>query len=70
MKKLNEKGNFVRTYKDRKLVYENYHRTAETAYEEYLDIIARVKKYGFDGNEFDVARFNDGYIMTIETFKK
>ena len=58
----------VRTYnKDYKCVYENFHATAETAYEEYLKNIRLIKKSIRKGEQFTVARVNDGRIMTLET---
>ena len=60
----------VRTYnKDYKCVYENFHRTAESAYEEYVENIRLIKKGIRKGEEFTVARVNDGRIMTLETIK-
>lgn len=60
----------VRTYnKDYKCVYENFHRTEETAYEEYIDNIRNIKKFIQKGEEFTVMRFNNGNIMTLEVIK-
>ena len=60
----------VRTYnKDMKCVYENAHHTAESAYSEYCDNIRNIKKFIRKGEEFTVARFNDGDLMTMETIK-
>ena len=60
----------VRTYnKDSRCVYENYHQTAETAYEEYMENIRLIKKFIRKGEQFTVARINDGQIMTLETIK-
>ena len=60
----------IRTYnKDHKCVYENYHQTAESAYEEYTNNIRNIKQFIKYGEEFTVARFNEGYLMTEETIK-
>ena len=60
----------VKTFnKESKCVYENHHKTAETAYEEYIDNIRNIKKFIRKGEEFTVARFNDGMLMTMETIK-
>lgn len=60
----------VRTYnKDYKCVYENHHRTAESAYEEYIENIRLIKKCIRKGEQFTVARVNNGEIMTLETIK-
>ena len=58
----------VKTFnKEGKLVYENFHKTVETAYEEYVKNIAIAKKYCRKGEEITIARFNDGQVMTFET---
>ena len=60
----------VRTYnRDYKVVYENHHRTAEAAYEEYVENIRIIKKHIQKGEKFTVARVNDGMIMTLETIE-
>ena len=60
----------VRTYnKDYTCVYENFHATAEKAYEEYIENIRLIKKHIGRGEQFTVARVNDGQIMTLETIK-
>ena len=52
-----------------KVVYENLHKTAETAYEEYEKNIVLVKKFIKKGEELTVVRMNDGQVMTMETIK-
>ena len=60
----------VRTYnKNMKCVYENAHRTVESAYNEYCDNIRNIKKFIRQGEEFTVVRYNDGDLMTMETIK-
>ena len=60
----------VRTYnKDHRCVYENFHATAERAYEEYVENIRLIKKSIRKGEQFTVVRVNDGQIMTLETIK-
>lgn len=60
----------VRTYNsDYRCVYENHHTTAEKAYEEYVENIRIIKKNIRRGEQFTVARVNDGRIMTLETIK-
>ena len=60
----------VRTYnQDYKCVYENFHQTAESAYQEYVENIRLIKKNIRKGEHVTVARINDGRIMTLETIK-
>lgn len=60
----------VRTYnKNKACVYANSHNTAESAYEEYIENIKLIKSFIRKGDEFTVARLNDGAIMTLEVIK-
>ena len=64
-------NHMVRTYnKDFKCVYQSFHQTAETAYAEYVRNIECIKKMLPHGEEYTVARYNDGTLMTFETIKK
>lgn len=60
----------VRTFnKAGKCLYEKEFRTAEAAYEEYVNDIRILKSRLEKGEEITIARFNEGYVMTIETIK-
>lgn len=52
-----------------KVVYEGLHKTAESAYEEYVKNIALVKKFIKKGEETTVVRMNEGQVMTMEIIK-
>lgn len=67
---MNEMNHSVRTYNaEKKCVYENFHRTAESAYAEYVDNIRTIKRFVRKGEQFTVVRTVDGQIMTIETIE-
>lgn len=60
----------VRTFNNAgKCLYEAHFSTAEKAYEEYQENIRILKKCLPRGEEITIARFNDGYVMTLETIK-
>ena len=50
-----------------KCLYESRHQTAESAYEEYKDIIGNLRRNLPIGEKVTVARYNDGDLMTCET---
>lgn len=57
----------VRTFNSKgDCLYTNHHRTAEAAYEEYVDNIRIIKKHIRKGEKIIVARYNDGDLMTFE----
>ena len=53
----------------KKVVYESLHRSAESAYEEYLENIRIVKRHIRKGEELAVARLWEGKIMAFEVIK-
>lgn len=53
--------------KNNKCLYKEGFPTAEMAYKEYVDNIRVLKAHLEKGQEVTVARFNDGYVMTMET---
>lgn len=58
----------VKTFnKSGKCLYEANFKTAEAAYEEYVNDLRLLKKFAKKGEETTIVRLNDGYVMAIET---
>lgn len=58
----------VRTFNENwKVLYEEAFHTAERAYEEYVHNIAILRNRLPKGETISIARYNDGYLMTMET---
>lgn len=58
----------VKTFnKAGKCLYESHHKSAGKAYEEYMYIIRILRRHVGENGEITVARFNDGYVMAVET---
>lgn len=55
--------------KSGQVIYEGLHQTADSAYEEYEKNIGIVRKFVKKGEEYTVARVNDGKIMAMEIVK-
>lgn len=53
--------------KNKKCLCKEYFTAAEIAYEFYKDSIRILKARLEKGEEITVARFNEGYLMTMET---
>lgn len=53
--------------KNKKCLYREDFPTAEMAYEAYTDYIRVLRARLEKGEEVTVVRFNDGYVMTMET---
>ena len=52
------------------MLYEEFFKTAERAYEEYTGIIKLLNKKLGKGEVIYVARYSEGYLMTVEKIEK
>ena len=52
-----------------KCLHEEFYKTAEAAYDDYLHVINLLNRKLETGKQIIVARYNDEYLMTFEVIK-